>query len=288
MRSFLKKPHPFIFNWSSLFIPFIITLLVLFVFKPFGFSEYGIQELILWSLIFGTIASFCVWLVVKGMKFFFRSFTNEETWTVGKAILLYFIVIHFIAITVFVIFWLQTKMGIWNLFQIVYLRTILISLIPVVILVLYEQFHHQKLKAKEAMQLNELLMQTSIKDTEKEIQDNKDQRVVIKGDNEKAAFQIEKNNIIYVKSEANYVEVFYMINGEIKKELVRNSLKSIELQLNDDFFFRSHKSYLINLNHILKAEGNARSLSIIIAPSNIKIPVSRSCSKELLERIKNN
>lgn len=288
MRSILNKPHPFIFNSSSVVIPFIITFLVLFIFKPFGFSEFSVQKLVLWSLLNGVIASFCVWLAVKVLKLLFPAFTNEDKWTVGKEILLFFIVIHFIALAFFLLFLtIHSQVGVWVLLHKVYLRTILISVFPVIVLVLYEQYYHQKLKVKEALLLNKSLQKAGEQNISANDQPLKGHKIAIKAENQKVVLQIEKANVLYVRSEANYVEVFYLENNQIQKELVRNSLKSIELQLQDDLFFRCHKSYLINLNHVIKAEGNARNLSVIVAASSMKIPVSRSRSNELQERIQN-
>jgi len=112
-------------------------------------------------------------------------------------------------------------------------------------------------------------------------------KLTIKAENQKVVLQIEKSLVLYVRAEANYVEVFYLQNNQVQKELVRNSLKSIEMQMKDDFFFRCHKSYLINLNHVMKADGNARNLSVMVATLSIKIPVSRARSKELQDRIQN-
>lgn len=87
-----------------------------------------------------------------------------------------------------------------------------------------------------------------------------------------------------MKSEGNYVEVFYRQNQEKQKELIRNRLKAIEEQLPPTDFFRCHKRFIINLQHIQKVEGNARNLELVSDNFEEKIPVSRSKS-EMLQQL---
>ena len=54
-------------------------------------------------------------------------------------------------------------------------------------------------------------------------------------------------DIIYAEASINYT-TFYLQNG--KKVIVAKPLKTIEALLNQPFFFRTHKSFLVNLNFI--------------------------------------
>lgn len=55
------------------------------------------------------------------------------------------------------------------------------------------------------------------------------------------------NHIVYIKADGNYSEFMFTDN---KKLLVAKALKEYEKILDEDFFYRLSKSYLINLNHI--------------------------------------
>lgn len=62
---------------------------------------------------------------------------------------------------------------------------------------------------------------------------------------------ITTQNVLYFRADANYTEVVF-INGE--RLMVSKTLKSIEKRfLNDKVmaFFRTHKSYMINLDHVI-------------------------------------
>jgi two-component system, LytTR family, response regulator len=92
------------------------------------------------------------------------------------------------------------------------------------------------------------------------------------------------SDIYYLGAEGNYTYVCL----EKEKILVTKTLKNFEELLLDYKFFRPHRSFLINLNHISEYDN---SLTIdgsggqIILKNLVKIPVSRDKKKELLEII---
>ncbi|WP_106791377.1 LytTR family DNA-binding domain-containing protein [Aquimarina sp. Aq78] len=69
---------------------------------------------------------------------------------------------------------------------------------------------------------------------------------------DKTFYKIIKNDICYIKSEADYIYIHY---GE-KKLLVQDSLSNWEYKLKEDGFIRIHRSYIINFRKIDKIEGN--------------------------------
>jgi two-component system LytT family response regulator len=86
------------------------------------------------------------------------------------------------------------------------------------------------------------------------------------------------NDIIYCEAEHNYT-TFYIKNG--KEITVSNTLKEYEEMLGDHGFFRSHRSYLINMFRIErfeKAEGG-----FIVLNNDNKLPVSSRRREQLLE-----
>ncbi len=64
--------------------------------------------------------------------------------------------------------------------------------------------------------------------------------------------QIAINQIVYMKGFGNYSS-FLMLNG--KSIMVAKTLKQLEIKLlNTKYFHRTHKAYLVNLNHIIDIE----------------------------------
>ena len=96
---------------------------------------------------------------------------------------------------------------------------------------------------------------------------------------------LNPDKLLYLKSSANYVEVYYMKNGEVKKQIIRNNLKTLEQSLTNSYsiLIRCHRSYMINMNKIISMKGNAQGYRLKLKNLNQEIPVSRSYIKTLKE-----
>jgi len=94
---------------------------------------------------------------------------------------------------------------------------------------------------------------------------------------------IRLNDILYCKSENSYT-TFHLTNGE--SIVVSKTIKEYEIQLSESNFFRTHQSYLVNVEHILKVDKQNRFTLLLTNKS--KIPTSTRKRKELLQILQNN
>lgn len=280
----INKPHPFIFNRFSVGVPALATFLVMLLLRPFEFAAFPLSKLMAWSAIFAILAGATVWLSVTVVKKAFPQ-TVEERWTVGREIALVLFVLAMIALVLFLLFLaLNPQTDWWALFSGTVLRTMTISVFPLLVLVLFEQNHHQRVKRREAEALNQELLKKQTSLPQPDTRPTPTGKVILTAENQKPALQLKPEDLLLVKSEGNYVEVYYTQRQKTRKTLLRNSLKAIESQLPAAVFFRCHKSYLINLHRIQQVVGNARNLELILDAFEEKVPVSRSKSNTLLQR----
>lgn len=77
-----------------------------------------------------------------------------------------------------------------------------------------------------------------------------DESVLITDENGKVVARMPVRNILYFKSEDNYVLLFYKGDHDVKKELIRNNLKKLEKDLDLPNFMRIHRSYMINTQNL--------------------------------------
>ncbi|MEQ8907724.1 MAG: LytTR family DNA-binding domain-containing protein [Vicingaceae bacterium] len=272
----LKKPHPFVFNRNSVIVPTVITFVTLLLLRPFNFNQFTTAKLLLWSAIFSFLVGVSVFIC---MKVVIKLNRNEslENWTVGKEIVLILSVLTFICLLIFGLFVLMgLDVSAAHLFQQIIVKTLAISFLPLVILILFEQYSYQRLKRKEAEQLSEKLKTIAPKSNQGETS-----TIYLKAENETISLKLSQAEFLLFKSEGNYVEVYYFHENSLQKKLIRNSLKAIEEQLPKTSFFRCHNRYLINVQHIQQVEGNARNLLLSMKNWQEKIPVSRSKSAQL-------
>ncbi len=90
---------------------------------------------------------------------------------------------------------------------------------------------------------------------------------------------LNQDDIIYVESDGNYSTLFLKDNQKI---LLTKKLKEVNSMLPDQFFFRIHNSYIINLNKIkefLKSDG------YVVMENGKNIPVARQRKSDFLEKL---
>lgn len=92
---------------------------------------------------------------------------------------------------------------------------------------------------------------------------------------------INTADIMYCKADDNYTEIYLNNN---KKKLVSKTLKYFEEALNNGYFARVHKSYLVNVNEVVKyVKGKGGS---VVLSNGKQIMVSASKKSDFLSFFK--
>ena len=112
----------------------------------------------------------------------------------------------------------------------------------------------------------------------KKIPNKTQSTIILKGDNKLDVLQILPEDLVCISSADNYVEVSYVINGELNKKLLRNTLKGILNDVPD--LLKVHRSHLINPTHFKEWKGSS---SIVL--TEMEVPVSKNYRAALLEVI---
>ena len=113
--------------------------------------------------------------------------------------------------------------------------------------------------------------------------------VIIPSENGKENFSVPPDELLFIHSSDNYIEVFYFNNSRMNCKLIRNSLKAaaISLSLNENFF-RVHKSYIVNLSKVKHVSGNAQGYKLHLVDTEVTIPVSRSLNEIIKNKLTTN
>lgn len=150
--------------------------------------------------------------------------------------------------------------------------TALIGFVPSLLLVMYME-KYQKIKEFKSLKSKE---NNQLHDNES----NFDQKLIFEAKNGNDHLEIFQNQLLFLKSEGNYIKIFYQDHSDLKTKLIRNSLNSIEIDIADHTNIkRVHRSYLVNMDSKITIEGNSRNGSIRFENYNLKVPVSRSFFK---------
>lgn len=87
--------------------------------------------------------------------------------------------------------------------------------------------------------------------------------------------RIAVEDIIYIKSDADYTEIFVPGKKHLSSEPLHHWLETLD----DSQFVRIHKSYIINASKIEKVAGNRAFLS-----EDVVVPIGRAYKEDFMER----
>ncbi len=254
----------------------VFIFLFLFIFQPFGISELEVNKLS-YTASFGLVT-----LIVMFLGEIFESKIIKRKKTENKLreiIIDFWIVIPIACANWFVanLWGYKTNFG----FLIMLFITLIIGIIPFAIMYL---FMERKRYRESYFELSEKMHQNQVK--EKKEPENIE--IISENIGEKITFK--SNELLYVKAEGNYALFCCLQNERTIKKLMRISLNKImeQIELQEQTsFIRNHKSYIVNLDNVDKVVGNSKQYNFHIKHTDLFIPVSRTFSKEIIEKIRN-
>jgi two-component system LytT family response regulator len=102
-------------------------------------------------------------------------------------------------------------------------------------------------------------------------------RIVVKNGTDISIVPVE--DIIYIEAYDDYVKIFTKDNYYLKKK----TMNYYEQVLDNTLFFRTHRSFIINLRQLTKIESLEKNSYIAILKNNKRIPISRTSYSKLKE-----
>jgi hypothetical protein len=281
IRKFLSQPYPSEGNkWKLILSISIFISLFMMIFQPFGLSElrhenklfilggYGLATFV--TLIFNLIF----------LPLLARNAFRDEKWIVGKELLF--------------LFWVLFTLGLGNLaysswtmgFKLTFnnvlffqFYTLSVGIIPITVLTLVKFNYLNRQNLAEAQQLSTKLTRPG--------SDTKRLKTVnILSENEKEGVSVPVDEIIFIKSDGNYITVGYQEHGKAATFLLRNTLKyACDLLEDVPFIYQCHRSWLVNLDKISGVNGNSQGFRLIMEGYDEQIPVARNNSRQFRNMI---
>jgi DNA-binding LytR/AlgR family response regulator len=195
--------------------------------------------------------------------------------------------------------------------------TLAIAIVPIIVLTLLTQIYMLKKNLKAAEEINEQIraverggediprrmeapsqasgeidaqidraMRVSAKEPAEELSHKK--KIVLKSANERETLEVIPDDILLIESVGNYVEVTYLKERDKPETtLLRSTLRRIERQLKGfPFLFKCHRGFIVNINRIERANGNAQGYKLYFEGVDKEIPVARSYLKRFREHMR--
>ena len=253
-----------------------VFLFILF-FQPFPLDRFDFNNRLLFVAGFGAIVFIFMFLIL--IVFFWINKKNNHK---GNELILNSYLGSFLILilcSVAFAFYLRYVGKVSISFYIIF-KVILICIVPPMTWKLYDVY-------KGLIQQNEsLISERKIiqKQIEKYEEDNLNKSIEFISENSTENLSLLVAEVVFIQSADNYVEIAYLDGENLRKKLIRNTLKNVEIQLKQySNFIRCHRTCIINLHHVGKLHQDFSSHWITIKGYPEKIPVSRQYLLKLRE-----
>lgn len=260
-------------TWKpSLYIGLFVFLFLL-IFQPFGLTHELPYKF--WIILgYGVITSIGIWVFHYSLMHLFSDIFEERKWYLWKEILYSMSIIVFIAILNLLysaslgFFALTLESMAYSLFM-----TASLGVFPVTLGIIINYYFHLKKNVSEANFIGKNINKSPLHSTGKP----KKEKLMITNAEGTEKIPVSASDLIRIEAAQNYVEVVYLEEGEMKRTLLRNTLKAVSDQLKSyPFLVQTHRSHLINLKKVDQIEGNAQGLQLRSKVLDNAVPVSRS------------
>lgn len=259
-------------------ISFGIFLFILF-FQPFPIVRFDFNNRLLFIAGFGAIVFLFMFLLRVVFPWIMQKNNHNGNEAVLTSYLSGFIILTLCSVAF--AFYLRYVGSVSISFYIM-LKVVLICLVPPLALKLYDII-------KELNQQNEsLVSERKIiqKQVEKYEEDNLNKSIGFISETSTENLSLLVSEVVFIQSADNYVEIVYMDGDKFKKELIRNTLKNIELQIKQySNFIRCHRTCIVNMHYIEKLNQDYSSHWITLKGYQERIPVSRQYLLKLREAL---
>ncbi len=286
-RSLFTQPYP-LFTEPRKVIPgaLVVSLFVavfIMIFQPFGIDQVQITHKVwyIWGFALVILAGLLLnYLLLTRL---FPKVFSEDDWQVGKEIVWLLWNIFSVGLLADIYFYFSPLCRL-DLPQLLgYLgQGVMIAVIPETIYVLftYSIFLTRRLQAAESLnrKLSEKLPGPGDALSANETQ-------LLTDEKGKEMVQVSTGDLLFIRSAENYSNIVWQEKGQLKKALLRSSLKSLDQQINASRVLRCHRSFIVNLQKVRSVTGNARGYRLYLDSYSDPIPVSREAGQAVLAEL---
>jgi len=281
IRNYLSQRYPYEENKWKLIIPISLFIgLFMVIFQPFGLNDVGTQLKFLMLAGYGLVTFIILISNLVLIPALFPNTFREEKWTIGKEL--------------FFLLWILFTVGLGNLLYSTWVMdflltlnnmlifqayTLVVGIIPITALTLIKQNYLKHKNEERAKIISSSLAGLTQNEPTAE-------KVKFGSDTGKEQVSLLVSDLLFIKSDGNYITVGYLRNGKMTKTMLRNTMKyAADLMEPYPFILQCHRSWLVNLGRIKKVSGNSQGLRLLVEGFDEEIPVARNQSASFRKKI---
>lgn len=152
-------------------------------------------------------------------------------------------------------------------------------------MIILSEIHRMRYSMKELKSINAML-EAEQEDLRSRIpKEENPEKVILHGES-REMLEVNPNDILYVESISNYLNIVYFNGSDLCQKRLRGSLKEVEEILAVfPFMAHIHRAFLVNINYITQISGNAAGIKLQLFSIDKELPVSKSNISAFREKI---
>ena len=259
-------------------ISFGVFLFILF-FQPFPIVGLEFNNILLFVGGIGTIVFLIMVLIRITIPRIFRNPNDQSNGIVFPPYFKGFAIL--VLSSVALVFYIR-YVGMVSITFFITFKVVLICLTPPLILNFFDVIIDLK-EQNEALIVERKIIQKQIERYEEDLLNKS---IEFTSENSSESLNLLVSEVALIKSADNYVEIVYKEGDNLKKKLIRNTLKNIELQIKQySNFIRCHRICIVNLHYIERLTRNNSNHWLLIRGFDEPVPVSRQYLLKLKEAL---
>lgn len=273
LRNEIEYPQRYKFEnlIKSSIVVFLIILLFLLMFKPFGVYDPELKMHYFFICFLHALAPAIILFVYFGVLNYFRKTKNQTKWTLLEEFIQIGALLVLIGTASFLmrdLLYNNPNNWSWNYFF-EEIRNCFVAGIFFYFFLRLSTFYFESKKGSPfVLQFTPL----TVKPEKTVLKSNIFITTQVKQDD----FLLDMDQLLFAKADGNYIELTKSNGYQMTTELKRISLTQFETQITDySHLFRCHRTYLVNMYKIKQVAGNSQGYVLSFKETDIKIPVSR-------------
>jgi len=273
LRNEIEYPQRYKFEnlIKSSIVVFLIILLFLLMFKPFGVYDPELKMHYFFICFLHALAPAIILFVYFGVLNYFRKTKNQTKWTLLEEFIQIGALLVLIGTASFLmrdLLYNNPNNWSWNYFF-EEIRNCFVAGIFFYFFLRLSTFYFESKKGSPfVLQFTPL----TVKPEKTVLKSNIFITTQVKQDD----FLLDMDQLLFAKADGNYIELTKSNGDQMTTEVKRISLTQFETQITDyPHLFRCHRTYLVNMYKIKQVAGNSQGYVLSFKETDIKIPVSR-------------
>lgn len=249
------------------------VFLFLLIFQPFDLDSTS-KNIVLITAGYGLCCLFVMIFLNLVVVELFPTVFREEKWTVLKEVIWVIVNITLIGLAnaLYSVWALELTFSIRALLWFE-LYTMTVAIIPVLGTVL---INYYRLRSKYGHESDEINAGMRDRIKRNPVSNN---TVTLK-ENDAVFARFLPEDLLYIKAADNYIEVHFLSNNSKCKQVLRMTLRNALNELVGlDHVLQVHRSYIVNLNRVLRLSGNAQGIKMHLESVTEVVPVSRNLTQ---------